>query len=472
MKRVTFRSAVVSIALFCVIILILSGEDCDVCYSPGVMALKFVACGFVIIIGSFHFRKEFKEYEKIIFDVESQPTLETSEASAGVPFSGHGIIQAEDGKLLISPYGEVQCVYYHSIKEKYVKRGKNSEWVMVENISRFVPFHLQDERGVLNIDLANMDDDFSDYRIDFGGRLTSNPKYSEIDCKKIFNKLEERSAEVKKFLGIPLISGGLYRKTECVLVPGTKVFVYGMAVKSPDGQLALQESEKCPLIISQKDRDDYVEEFYKGSSLIYLSHLMIAFGYTAILFSANYLSWISLVLLFPLLAIGNFLILGSLLFTAYNRIITVKYRALNALSNIDVELKRRAELIPNLVEAIKGYAEHEEQVQQFVAEARAQTVFSDKMPASNSPVIGSLSAMIESYPELKASENFQALMLSLVDTEQRIACSREFYNRNVRKYNTLISQFPFLLIAAPLGMKTMGYLSIGKGKDSVPQISF
>lgn len=471
MERITFRSSVVSLAVICAIILILSGEDCDVCYSPGTMALKAAVCGFVIIIGSFYFRNHFKEHEKIIFDVESQPMIETSEAVEGVPFAGQGTIQSEDGKLLTSLYGNVQCVYFHSIKEKYVKKGKSSEWVIVENISRFVPFHLQDKRGTLNIDLANVDDDFSSYNINFGGRMVRDPKHSEIDCQKIFNKAEEWSDGAQKFLGIS-IAGSQYRKTECVLVPDTKVFVYGMVAKGADGQLVLQESEKCPLIISQKDRDDYVEEFYKGSSLIYLSHLMIAFGYTAILFSANYLSWISLVILFPLLALGNFLILGSLLFTAYNRIITVKYRALNALSNIDVELKRRAELIPNLVEAIKGYAEHEQQIQQFIADARAQTVFSDKMPDQSSPVIGSLSAMIESYPELKASENFQALMVSLVDTEQRIACSREFYNRNVRKYNTLISQFPFLLISGPFGMKTMGYLSINKGEDSVPQVSF
>ena len=471
MQRVTLHSAVFSLAIICLAVLAFSTKNCDSCYSAEAMALKLMACGFVVAIGSFYFRSKFKEYEKIIFDVESQPTLETSEASAGVPFSGHGAVQAEDGNLLTSPYRSVQCVYYHSIKEKYVKQGKNSTWIIVENISRFVPFHLQDERGSLNISLANMDEDFSSYNIRFEGRSVKNPKYSEIDCQTVLNKSQERPGEVKKFLGMSFKSGDLYRKTECVLLPGTNVFVYGMAVKAPDGQITLQENERCPLIISQKGREAYIEEFYKGSSLIYFSHFLISIGYTAILLGAGYLWRIGLAVVLPFLIMGNGLILGSLLFTAYNRIVTVKHRALNALSNIDVELKRRAELIPNLVEAVKGYVNQEQQIQQFVAETRTQTVFSDKMPTAPSPVIGSLSMIIENYPELKASDNFQALMLSLVDTEERIADSREFYNRNVRKYNTLISQFPFLLIAGFFGMKTMGYLSIVKEERSVPQVS-
>jgi LemA protein len=106
-----------------------------------------------------------------------------------------------------------------------------------------------------------------------------------------------------------------------------------------------------------------------------------------------------------------------------------------------------------------------------VTESRAEAVFSKEMPKETKPVIPSLVAVIENYPDLKASEQFQYLMRTLVDTEERIAYSREFYNRSIRKYNTLIQQFPFLLVSSFLKIKQMDFISISRGETDATEVS-
>jgi hypothetical protein len=156
-----------------------------------------------------------------------------------------------------------------------------------------------------------------------------------------------------------------------------KVFVYGMVFRR-NGELVLHEDERYPLIISKKNRDQYVREFYQGENIIYFVHFLIALGLTISLLSLNYFFRLTLYKIFPLL-IGNLFITGSVVFSLYNRIVTLKNRTLNALSNIKVELKRRADLIPNLVEVVKGYVKHEIEVQKILAETRTKIVFSKEL---------------------------------------------------------------------------------------------
>ena len=458
MKRITIFSTITAIGVICFFIIILAGENCDDCFSAPAMAAKFFVSGLVIIVGSIYFTKEFLKTENIIFDIESQPILETNEATDGVPFAGEGIIKSE--KTIRSLYTNTSCVYFHSIKEMYVesRRGRG-RWQIVENISLFVPFYIEDKRGKLKIDLTNLDDDFSGYKIlspTFEG--VPNPKNSELDCDVL---LKENYFTPKELYQVSTSKMGKYRWSEFVLRPWTKVFVYGM-VSRRNEELFLHEDERCPLIISKKNRDQYVEEFYRGGNLVYFVHFLITIGYTIALFSLNYFLQLDPLKLLALLFIGNFAITGSVIFSLYNRIVTLKNRALNALSNIEVELKRRADLIPNLVEVVKGYAKHEKEVQKIIAEARAEIMFSKELKKEEKPVIPSLVAIIENYPDLKASENFQNLMRNLIDTEERIAYSREFYNRTVRKYNTIINQFPFLIISSPLRLKEMDFISISR----------
>lgn len=156
----------------------------------------------------------------------------------------------------------------------------------------------------------------------------------------------------------------------------------------------------------------------------------------------------------PLLIVGGLIGLVVLWFIAtYNSLITKKNRVKEAYSQIDVQLKRRSSLIPNLVETVKGYAKHEKDVLEGVTEARA-ALMSAKGPQeqakANDMLTGalkSLFAVAENYPQLKASENFQQLQSELTDTEDKIAASRQFYNANVLDLNTSIQTFPTSILA-------------------------
>lgn len=458
MKRITVFSTIAAIGAICFLIIIFTGENCDECFSAPVMAIKFFICGLVIIAGSAYFAKEFFRIEKIIFNIESYPMMKTDEATEGVPFAGEGVVKSE--RVLKSPYTDTPCVYFHSIKEMYIESGRGrGKWVIVENISLFVPFYIEDERGRLKVDLSNLDDDFSGYKIPFHVEGVPNPKNSEVDCDALLKRSYVNPKELHKPFSL---KGTRYRWSEFVLRPETKVFVYGM-VSRRNGELVLHEDERCPLIISKKNRDQYVNEFYQGENLVYFVHLLIALGFTISLLSLNYFLRLNPLQIFPPLLIGNLFITGSVVFSLYNRIVTLKNRALNALSNIEVELKRRADLIPNLVEVVKGYVKHEIEAQKIITEARTKIVFSKELKKEEKSEIPSLVAAIENYPDLKASQNFQNLMRALVDTEERITYSREFYNRTVRKYNTIIKQFPFLIISFPLRLKEMDFLSLSRG---------
>lgn len=156
----------------------------------------------------------------------------------------------------------------------------------------------------------------------------------------------------------------------------------------------------------------------------------------------------------PLLIVGGLIGLIVLWFIAtYNSLITKKNRVKEAYSQIDVQLKRRSSLIPNLVETVKGYAKHEKDVLENVTKARA-ALLEAKGPAEQakasdllSRALKSLFAVAENYPQLKASENFQQLQSELTDTEDKIAASRQFYNANVLDLNTSLQTFPASILA-------------------------
>jgi len=282
-------------------------------------------------------------------------------------------------------YANTPCVYFHSIKEQYVRQGKSSKWVIVENIALFIPFCIKDEKGSLGIDLLDADSDFSRYKMPLFHEKVSYPKNSEIDCDALLKHspyIESKSG----FLGIT--TSQRYRRSEFVLLPGTKVFVCGVVLKS-DGKLTLHENGKYPLIISKKSRDQYVQEFYRGGSLVYLSHFFVAIGYTVLMFSLNYFLKLEPNFLTFLLLAGNLMLLGSIIFSLYNRVVTLRQRAENALSNIEIDLKRRADLVPNLVEVVRGYAKYEAEIQQIITEARAGIMLSREMAEETKSVIPS-----------------------------------------------------------------------------------
>ena len=168
----------------------------------------------------------------------------------------------------------------------------------------------------------------------------------------------------------------------------------------------------------------------------------------------------------PLLIILGVAVLVALLVMAgYNGLVKLRNRIENAWSQIDVQLQRRYDLIPNLVEAVKGYAGHEKGVFEAVTQARAAAI-NAQGPAQQgqaenvvSGALKSLFAVAEAYPELKANQNFAALQEELSGTESKIAYARQFYNDTVQSYNTKVQTFPTTFIANAFGFKQREYFA-------------
>ena len=150
----------------------------------------------------------------------------------------------------------------------------------------------------------------------------------------------------------------------------------------------------------------------------------------------------------------------------YNRLVRLRVRTENAWSQIDVQLRRRYDLIPNLVETVQGYATHERELFEHVTEARARAMDADAVPdqaqAENQVTRGlrQLLAVAENYPDLKANQNFLALQEELTGTESKIAYARQFYNDQVMKLNTLVGSFPSNLVAKAFGFTTRDFFDI------------
>jgi LemA protein len=165
----------------------------------------------------------------------------------------------------------------------------------------------------------------------------------------------------------------------------------------------------------------------------------------------------------------------------YNSLIRGRNRVEEAFSDIDVQLKRRYDLIPNLVEAVKGYMAHERETLQKVTEARTVAMavgkagsLEEKAKAENflSETLKSLFAVSENYPELKASQNFLQLQDELSDTENKIQASRRFYNGNVRDFNTRIQVFPNNLIAGALKFVPYGFFEAEEKEKETVKVGF
>lgn len=162
----------------------------------------------------------------------------------------------------------------------------------------------------------------------------------------------------------------------------------------------------------------------------------------------------------------------------FNSLVSLKNRAKEAWSDIDVQLKRRYDLIPNLVETVKGYATHERELFEKVTQARANAMTAQgaqaKAKAENmlSDTLKSLFAVAENYPDLKASVNFLELQRELSDTENKIQAARRFYNTNVRDLNIKIESFPANTIAGMFGFKQMDLFEIAENEKAPVQVKF
>jgi LemA protein len=177
--------------------------------------------------------------------------------------------------------------------------------------------------------------------------------------------------------------------------------------------------------------------------------------------------------------LGIIVLLVLLLIFAYNGMVKARNKVDESWSGIDVQLKRRHDLIPNLVETVKGYATHEKEVFENVSAARSAAI-SAQGPAAQAQAetaltgaLGRLFAVAEAYPQLRAAESFTQLQQELANTEDQIAASRRIYNGNVQSYNTKIQVFPNSLLAGPFGFTRREFFEIEDPADREPvKVSF
>ena len=182
--------------------------------------------------------------------------------------------------------------------------------------------------------------------------------------------------------------------------------------------------------------------------------------------------------------IGLIIVLGILallviyVISIYNKLVNSRNKVENQWSQIDVQLKRRADLIPNLVETVKGYAKHEEGTLTKVIEMRNKAVnassVNEKVEANNE-LTGALSRLMviaEAYPELKANQNFVSLQNDLKDTEDKISYARQFYNDSAMNFNNLVEMFPSNIIANMFGFKKFEFFKVEEEAKEVPKVEF
>jgi LemA protein len=175
--------------------------------------------------------------------------------------------------------------------------------------------------------------------------------------------------------------------------------------------------------------------------------------------------------------IGVVVLLLAILVFGYNRLVRLRQEVNTGWANIDVQLQRRADLIPNLVETVRGYASHERETFDEVTRARSALQQAGTPAAAAvadaglTAALGRLFAVAEAYPELKASTNFLELQEELTDTEDKISAARRYYNATVMAFNTAIQTFPWLLVAGPFGFKVREFFS-AEGDTAPPEVSF
>src|SRR5471030_2654155 len=174
-------------------------------------------------------------------------------------------------------------------------------------------------------------------------------------------------------------------------------------------------------------------------------------------------------------------VLLVMLVGTYNRLVALRQNANNAFADIDVQLKQRQDLVPNLVETVKGYAAHErgtlDEVTAARADAASASTVEGKMAAENAltGALGRLFAVAESYPDLKANQNFLQLQGQLGDIENKLAAARRFFNNAVSEFNAQAQSFPAVLFAASLGFTQREFFDLGEGRaaaDVAPQVKF
>jgi LemA protein len=183
----------------------------------------------------------------------------------------------------------------------------------------------------------------------------------------------------------------------------------------------------------------------------------------------------------PYVILGLIVLAAIWVFSIYNGLVAMRQRVNQSFADIDVQLRQRHDLIPNLVETVKGYAAHERGTLEAVVAARNAAMAAQgpeaKVAAENvlTGALRQLFALAEAYPDLKAAANFQQLQSEIADLENKLAAARRFFNNAVQEYNTGIEQFPAVLFASAFGFHARGFFDVGEERktlEQAPQVKF
>ncbi len=180
-----------------------------------------------------------------------------------------------------------------------------------------------------------------------------------------------------------------------------------------------------------------------------------------------------------LILLGLIVVIGLVVILIYNRLVALRQTTRQAWGDIDVQLKQRHDLVPNLVETVKGYAAHEKETLENVVKARQTAIdvsgsTKELAQAENmlSGALRQLFALAENYPDLKANTNFLELQTELADLENKIAAARRFFNNAVAEYNTAIEQFPAVVLANSFGFKAEDFFEVATSERAAPNVKF
>jgi hypothetical protein len=396
----------------------------------------------VCLLGAFYFLRK----KRLVDDTPTSKTL-------GV-FIGLAELKgtAESDKPLTSYLANAPCVLYRWKVEEHwsrlvtttgpkgqVQTHRESGWTTIAKGTVEPPFYLQDDTGAIRI----------------------NPQGAQIEDKEIYSRTVGRPDPMyfAKGPANEIINSDHERRfVETAILLHANLYIMGQAREREDVVAAeIACDKKCPMfLISTRTEKQISSGFGWGFWLSVIGGLILAAGgvWLGELRDNPYMP----IEAGPIILAGCgylFVLLLGWIWTVYNSLITLRQRVKQGWAEMDIELKRRNDLIPNLVEVIKGYAAHESGLQEVVAKMRQQQTATP--PGVSGPDYTGfgpmLRATVESYPDLKASELFLKLQKELSETEQRIALARDYYNQIVTFYNTRLQIVPDTLLAKIMALQ-------------------
>jgi hypothetical protein len=355
---------------------------------------------------------------------------------------------AESEAPVISKVGNTPCVAYtwhveeqnqHMVTEsrtdskgkRKVRTRVKKGWVTVAASEQLQPFYLKDDTGIIRI-------------LPDRATVYSSMSFTNVVDADSSARLKELNLDIKE-------SDNLRRFYETGIPLHTYIYVIGQARARQDiaaAEIAYDDAAPVFLITTKtesEEKNDFGKQFWKFQVFGYLLALL-AVGFIDV-FGVNKPGLGAF-----LICTGAYAAVNGLgwLWTIYNGLVGLRQRVQQAWSQVDIQLKRRNDLIPNLVTVIEGYREHEQEIQQYLAEIRRQlNATAPGLPGEDyKGLTARLLALMERYPEFKASEMFLKLQKALVDTEERIALARDYYNNVTTFYNTRLKIFPDRFVAS------------------------